>query len=261
MPFPSSLRAAALGIRHSLRAQLLAWVTATLVCVLCFNLYFSTSRARETANIVTDNMLLGSARMIAEAVRVDAGGNIEVDIPPAALEMFDTGQGDNVYYRVITAWGSLIAGYPDLPSPSMEQMGESMSFRGRNLRAMTINHPLVGLDTDGGINVTVAATNNGARAMRHRLLWADFESQLLLVVMAGIVTLIGLRVGLAPVMRLRGAVLASRRERLEPFDPDMVQTEIKPLVFALNDYMQRIDGRWRRSGVSYRTPLTSCARR
>jgi two-component system sensor histidine kinase TctE len=254
------------GLRHSLRAQLLAWVTATLVCVLCLNLYFSTSRAREAANIVTDNMLLGSARMIAEAVRVDDGGNVEVDIPPAALEMFDTGQGDNVYYRVITAWGTLISGYPDLPSPNREQEGQGHSFHDHNVRALMLNHPLVGLENDGGINVTVAVTNNGARAMRHRLLLADFESQLILVVMAGIVTVVGLRAGLAPVMKLRGAVLASRRERLEPFDPDMVQTEIKPLVLALNDYMQRIERQMasQRRFVSnaahqLRTPLTLLA--
>jgi two-component system sensor histidine kinase TctE len=234
--------------------------------VLCFNLYFSVSRAREAANFVTDNMLLGSARMIAEAVRVDEDGNVEVDVPPAALEMFDTGEGDNVYYRVITAWGSLIAGYPDLPSPSTERMGQGITFHDRNLRAVMINHPLVGLNMEGGINVTVAVTNNGARAMRHSLLLADFESQLLLVVVAGIVTFVGLRAGLAPVMRLRGAVLASRRERLEPFDPDLVQTEIKPLVFALNDYMQRIERQMasQRRFVSnaahqLRTPLTLLA--
>jgi hypothetical protein len=29
--------------------------------------------------------------------------------------MFDTGYEDRVFYRVITAWGNLVAGFPDLP--------------------------------------------------------------------------------------------------------------------------------------------------
>lgn len=111
------LRRTIARLTASLRAQLLAWILLTLIGAICINLYISFQSANATSDLVTDHTLLASARVIAEAVRVDANGTVEVDIPPAALEMFDTGYGDRVFYQVITAWGNLVAGYPDLPQP------------------------------------------------------------------------------------------------------------------------------------------------
>lgn len=102
-------------LSQSLRVQLLCWVLLTLFGAIGFNLYDSFWTADATAKLVTDRTLLASARVIAEAVRVDEGGNVQVDVPPSALEMFDTGFGDRVSYQVITAWGSLVSGFPDLP--------------------------------------------------------------------------------------------------------------------------------------------------
>ncbi|MBN9028845.1 MAG: sensor histidine kinase [Rhizobiales bacterium 63-7] len=242
MALPSSAERHSLfnGLRFSLRAQLLAWVTATLAAVLCVNLFLGLKQAQETADIVTDNMLLGSARVIAEAVRVDAGGMIAVDIPPAALEIFNTGYGDRVYYRVATPWGNIVAGYDTLAMPDRRGAGQNMRFRDMDIRALAIDHPVVGLGEDGVVEVVVAVTRNGEEALRRRLWLSDFMYQFVLVAVAGLVTLLGLQRGLGPVLRLRDAVLASRRERLEPFDPASVQMELRPLVHALNDYMDRV---------------------
>jgi len=239
----ASLRARFSALNHlrfSLYAQLLAWVVATLAAVLCLNLFLGLKQAQDTADIVTDNMLLGSARVIAEAVRVDTGGLVTVDIPPSALEIFNTGYGDRVYYRVATPWGNVIAGYDPLTMPDRRGVGQNMHIRDMDMRAMAIDHPVVGLGEDGVVTVTVAVTRNGEQALRRRLWLSDFAYQFVLVVAAGLVTLLGLNRGLGPVLRLRDAVLASRRERLEPFDPLSVQMELRPLVHALNDYMDRV---------------------
>ncbi|WP_244639546.1 sensor histidine kinase [Aureimonas endophytica] len=213
---------------------------ATLVLVIGFNLYSGLVRATETADLVTDNLLLGSARVIAEAVRVDPGGAVQVDIPPAALEIFDTGHRDKVYFRVTTAWGNLVAGYADLGEPARVAVGEDGAFRGAAIRRLMLIHPVVGLGPDGEIGVTVAVTRLGWSAMRGSLWLANVADQGLLVLVAGLVTVLGLQRGLAPVLRLRDAVRARRRDELEPFDPALVQTELRPLVQALNDYMTRV---------------------
>ncbi|MGV2101144.1 sensor histidine kinase [Rhizobium sp. 21-4511-3d] len=239
----SRLRNALTGVwslRQSLRAQLLAWVVLTLVGAICFNLYDSYRTADQTAKLVSDRTLLSSARVIAEAVRVDEGGNIEADIPPAALEMFDTGYGDQVFYQVITAWGNLVSGFPDLPLPTVDRTGQDVTFRNSTVRALTLNHPVVGLPDDGDISVTVAITHNSQYALRRRLWLDDFSKQFILVLLAGAVTIIGLQRGLAPALRLRDAVRARGRERLDPLSPAMVQTEFQPLVRALNDHMERV---------------------
>ncbi|MGO4438204.1 sensor histidine kinase [Rhizobium sp. RAF56] len=227
-------------LRDSLRVQLLAWVVLTLIGATCFNLYDSYRTANATAELVTDRTLLASARVIAEAVRVETGGTVAVDIPPAALEMFDTGYGDRVYYQVITAWGSLVSGFPDLPSPTVDLVGQDFDFRSTGVRALTLNHPVVGLPNDGEISVTVAITHNSQFALRRRLWLDDLTKQLVLVLLAGLVTILGLQRGLAPVLRLRDAVRARGRDRLDPLAASMVQTELRPLVAALNDHMERV---------------------
>lgn len=257
------LRRGLRSLRHSLRAQLLAWIMVTLFGVICFNLYSGATQSRDMATLVTDNMLMGSARVIAEAVRVDPGGTVAVDIPPAALEIFDTGFGDRVYYRVVTAWGTLIAGYADLPTPVRDRVGQDIVFRGGTLRAMMVTQPLVGLGPDGAVSVTVAVTRFNQEAMREHLWFSDLWGQVLLVLVAGLVTVLGLRRGLGPVLRLRDAVRARRRDQLEPFDETTVQTELRPLVRALNDYMVRVQAQMaaqRRfvanAAHQLRTPLT-----
>jgi len=228
------------GVASSLRAQLFAWVVLTLIGAICINLYLSFRSADATADLVTDRTLLASARVIAEATHVDASGTVQIDIPPAALEMFDTGYGDRVFYQVVTAWGNLIAGFPDLPRPKRDLNGEDMTFRTDGVRVLMLSHPVVGLDQDSTISVTVAVTHNSQYAMRRRLWLSDFTKQLALVLLAGLVTIIGLQRGLAPVLRLRDAVRERGRQRLDPLDPHMVQNELRPLVHALNDHMERV---------------------
>ncbi|MFK0164713.1 sensor histidine kinase [Rhizobium sp. NPDC090279] len=228
------------ALTTSLRAQLFAWVVLTLIGAICINLYLSYRSADATAKLVTDHTLLASARVIAEAVRVDASGSVQIDIPPAALEMFDTGYGDRVFYQVMTAWGNLVAGFPDLPRPERDRVGEDKTFRTDGVRVLMLSHPVVGLDQDSTISVAVAVTHNSQDAMRRRLWLSDFTKQLVLVLLAGLVTIIGLQRGLAPVLRLRDAVRERGRQRLDPLDPHMVQNELRPLVHALNDHMERV---------------------
>lgn len=61
---------------RSLRAELLAWLLLPLAAVLLLNVWATYVRACETANLVTDRMLLASARVIAEQVK-DSDGHIE----------------------------------------------------------------------------------------------------------------------------------------------------------------------------------------
>ncbi|HWU63547.1 MAG TPA: sensor histidine kinase N-terminal domain-containing protein, partial [Ensifer sp.] len=266
MAYVKSFRHFVRSVRESLYAQLLVWVLLTLLGVLALNIFFSVRQAAQIASIVTDNTLIGSARMIAEAVRTDDHGNVTVEIPPAALENFANGYGDRVYFSVRTAWGTMIAGYSELQAPAVLGQGETMRFRNEDVRALAIEHPVVGLQKDATVSVTLAVTLNGETDLMRRLWMSDFLNQFVLVVVAGVVTLLGLRRGLSPLMRLREAVISSRRERLEPFDPSSVQTELRPLVHALNDYMGRVQsqmGAQRRfvanAAHQLRTPLTLLA--
>ncbi|MBZ9679915.1 MULTISPECIES: sensor histidine kinase [unclassified Mesorhizobium] len=223
---------------NSLRLQLLAWVVLPLAGLATINLWTSQRNALATADLVTDRMLVGSARAIAEQVAM-ADGVLDATIPPAAIEMFDTGDRDSVYYRVETAGGRLLTGYPDLPQAPRHASVEA-SYRDHMLRLLTLSHAVIGAGGDSPITVTVGITLSGHDAMVKRLWFSAFVQQLALVAIAGVFVLLGLRRGLAPLMSLRDAVRSPSRSDLDPVDVPGAQSEIRPLIEALNAYMERV---------------------
>ena len=223
---------------NSLRLQLLAWVVLPLAGLLTINLWTSQHNAQATADLVTDRMLVGSARAIAEQVAME-DGVLDATIPPAAIEMFDTGDRDSVFYHVKTAGGRLLTGYPDLPEAPQRGSIEA-SYRNRRLRLLTLSHAVIGAGADSPITVTVGVTLAGHDAMVKRLWLSAFAQQLALVAIAGVFVLLGLRRGLAPLIRLRDAVRSPNRSDLDPVEVPGAQSEIRPLIDALNAYMERV---------------------
>ncbi|RUV84160.1 sensor histidine kinase, partial [Mesorhizobium sp. M1A.F.Ca.IN.020.32.1.1] len=144
-----------------------------------------------------------------------------------------------VYYRVETANGRLLTGYPDLPQASQSGSIEA-SYRDRRLRLTTLSHAVIGAGTDSPIRVTVGVTLAGHDAMVQRLWFSAFAQQLALVAIAGLFVLLGLRRGLAPLMRLRDTVRSPDRSDLDPVEVPGAQSEIRPLIDALNAYMERV---------------------
>ncbi|MEP9367286.1 sensor histidine kinase N-terminal domain-containing protein [Xanthobacter sp. VNH20] len=229
---------------RSLRLQLLAWLVLPLAGVVAVNVWTSYGTAVSTADLVTHRMLTASARAIAEPSRADRGV-IEAIVPPVALEMFATGHQDRVYYRVETATGRLLTGYPDLPLPprvpsDFEPLFYDGAYRGQPLDLVMMLHPLVGAGAEGPIRVMVGVTRAGHGAMVRQLWIGGFGQQVLLLVAAAILALIGLDRGLTPLLRLRDAVQRRSQEDLAPFSAEDVQTELRPLVGALNQYMDRV---------------------
>ncbi|MDR6293031.1 two-component system sensor histidine kinase TctE [Inquilinus ginsengisoli] len=229
----------------SLRLELLLWLIVPLAGVVAVNVWTTYRGAAATADLVTDRMLLASARAIAEQTRVDRGV-IEALIPPVALEMFATGNQDRVYYRVQTAEGRLLTGYPDLPLATMTAEGEDPAaleqpYRDEALRLIAISHPVVGAGAASPVEVAVGVTLHSHAALARQLWLRALGQQSLLLLVAGILALIGLARGLTPLLRLRNAVQRRRPDELTPFAVDSVQTELRPLVGALNHLMERVE--------------------
>lgn len=234
---------------RSLRLDLLVWLTLPLAAVVAINIWTTYRAALEMADLITDRMLLASATAIAEQTQV-ANNVVEALIPPVALEMFDTGAGDRVYYRVETTGGRLLAGYADLPiaatmktaAPAAETAGIAYgdSYRGSPLHLMELRHAVVGSDSVDAVRVMVGVTLR-AHGETVRRLWLNaLGQQVLLLAVAAALAIIGLARGLAPLMRLRDEVQQRGPNELQPFGEDSVQSEIRPLVAALNHHMERV---------------------
>src|SRR6266436_3998107 len=108
---------------NSLRLQLLGWLLVPLAVVVAVNTWAIYTNAAETATVVQDRMLLGAVRIIAEQTYYK-DGELHVEVPPAALELFESASRDRVYYRVVSPRGALLLGYPELASPAQSLSSE-----------------------------------------------------------------------------------------------------------------------------------------
>ncbi|HVZ00934.1 MAG TPA: sensor histidine kinase [Dongiaceae bacterium] len=233
---------------RSLRVQLLLWLLIPLAGAVLANTWVTYRNAQDTAGIVTDRTLLASARSIAERIQINAGA-VDVTIPPAALEMFETEYHDRVYYRIDRRSGAagpfLIAGNGDLPRPP-EPVKPLMSafydagYRGDPLRLVAIRQPLLGGAGDESALIIVGETTAARSHMASDLWTHSLLQQGLLVLIVAVFVWFGLGRGLKPLLRLRDDVLDRAPGELRPFSGEALQSEIRPLVAALNEYVERL---------------------
>ena len=230
---------------HSLRGRLLAWVILPLAGAVIFDGVLSHRDAEATAGVVQDRLLLGSARIVAEQLRFEDGA-IQDPVPPAALELFQSGDTDNVYYRVVTSDGRTVTGYPEFQLSGVGLQPETSQFfdtvvRGRQVRAVVYLQPVL---TETGIEpvrVQVAQTLLGRSALAKSLWMQAMVQQLAILALVALLVLVGLRNGLKPLLQLRDAVLARRPGSLHALETQAVPVELSPLVDAINEYAMRLE--------------------
>lgn len=201
--------------------------------------------ASATATVVQDRLLLGSARIVAEQLHVEDGA-FQDHVPPAALELFEAGEIDRVYYRVTTAGGQVVTGYAELPLPGVDLQPETPHFfdstmRGSPVRAVAFLQPVLASPGGQPVLVEIAQTMNGHAALARRLWLRTISQQLLLLALAAVLVLFGLRRGLRPLLKLRDTVAAREPGSLQPLAIDAVPAELSPLVVAINEYARRLD--------------------
>jgi two-component system sensor histidine kinase TctE len=228
----------------SLRLQLLLLLLGPLAAIVAVNTAIAYRDARVTAGLVTDNTLLASAHSIAEQVRATDGA-IEAIIPPAALGMFASSSRDLVYFEVRSADGELLAGFPDMPPPpepvpELQPLYFDAVLRGNPIRAVALRQLVPAPQTEYWARVSVGVTLRARETMVADLWQQGFLQQLLLLLVAAALAWLGLNRGLQPLLRLREAVASRARHEFTPFAVASVQSEVQPLVAALNQYMERL---------------------
>ncbi len=232
-------------MRSSLRLQLLAWVLLPLVCAVAVDTWLTYQSAVATASVVQDRLLLGSARMIAQQISFEDGA-FQDPIPPAALELFQSSDADRIYYRVTTGGGQLLSGYTDLPLPQRDLAADSPQFFGASMRAEPVRvvafyQPVIGNPSALPVVVEVAQTMHGHAQLTQNLWRQAVGQQLLILALATIFILFGLRHGLQPLLRLRDEVRARKEGSLQLLQTHRLPSEMKPLVNSFNDYIQRLE--------------------
>lgn len=232
-------------MHSSLRRQLLAWVLFPLMGAVAGDTWLTYSSALDTASVVQDRLLIGAARMIAEQIFYE-DGSFQHQIPPAALELFQSEDADRIFYRVTTGTGQLLSGYADLQIPVLDFSADSPHFfftmmRGSAVRVVVLFQSVIGNPSALPVVVEVAQTTNAHTRLTNKLWLQAVTPQLLLLALVAVLIVFGLQRGLRPLRELRNKVNAREPGTLQPLAISDVPTELIPLVDSLNDYIRRLE--------------------
>jgi two-component system sensor histidine kinase TctE len=227
--------------------QLLGWLLGPLVLLLAVNAFFSNRASVITANAAFDRLLTASADAIADQITVQDGA-LQVDLPYVALQLLESRLQEQVFYRVLGPDGYTLTGYDDLPLPPPKaprnREGEVLyatGYRGGPVHAVALYRTVYGGATPQAAVVVVAETGESRDALSRQIWLEGLARQGVLIVAAALLVWFGLGRGLRPLLRLRDSLLARAAADRSPIDTSGVQTEVRPLIEALNHHNTQLD--------------------
>lgn len=230
-------------VAYSLRRRLLGWLLVSTAIIGCVALADTYREAINTANIVSDRVLSGSALAIAERVVVAENGTLEVDIPYVALEMLTSAAQDRVFYRVDGPNGQFLTGYQNLPSVNGLQ-GDSPRFQDAVFRGEPIRVAALRRFASTGINsvpftVTVAETTIARSRLARAIILRSALRLLLMILGAAAIVWVAVTISLRPLYRLSEAIGERSPDDLHPIRQS-VPIEVENLVETVNSFMVRL---------------------
>ncbi|CAE6727227.1 sensor histidine kinase [Paraburkholderia haematera] len=232
--------------RPNLRVRVALWLLLPLLLLLAFDAWLTYQRAMNAAHAAFDRTLEFSLRSIRDGIRL-RDGQIEVDLPYLALEMFESNGGGNIYYQICEEGGRVVTGYPDLPAgtkapadPYSVQFYDDV-FRGRPLRIAMLRLPVHDVPSAQTrvVLVRVGETIEQRQALAREILTGSLQQEFLLVVLALGIVWLGVARGLRPLNRLSAKVAARAEDDPAPLDTVGLPSEVAPLVDSINQYIGR----------------------
>jgi two-component system sensor histidine kinase TctE len=237
------------GAVVSLRRYLLAGIVIPITLFVMVDTVGSYRRALSAIHTAYDRSLLASARYIGELLQAD-GPTLRVELPYAALEIFDAGNEGRMYYRISGLQGEFLSGYPDLPGYDRQLPQRSSyaalvdfydtDFRGERVRMAALYQPVSGEQLRGMALIQVAETQEVRERLARGLLIDTLLREGLLIAVVVAVAWIVVARALRPVNDLRRDVLARGERDLSPVATAGLPSELQPVVGAINDLMQRL---------------------
>lgn len=228
---------------RSLKTEILLRLAIPLIFFMGIETVLSYFVTLHHVNVAYDRWLLDSARSLTEGIKVRKG-NIFVELPPAALDIFKWDELDKTYFKIISEEKGLLEGDKFVPEPLAQEMNWSNpiyfddEMYGEPVRVVSIL--ITHNETPEKIFVHVAETLNKRRGMMMDILLADLVPQLVLVLLVGIYLLAGVRRGLQP-LRVLADEIAQRTPRdLRPIPEQHIFLEVRALTDTINDLLERL---------------------
>lgn len=230
-------------IPQSLRGRLLVSLLVPLLGIGLVALINSNQEAESIAATVADRVLAGSALAIAERIVVTEAGDLDVEIPYAALEMLTSAAQDKVFYRVDGPPGSVITGYEDLPTADVPE-GAELQFADALYNGDRIRIAVLRRAASSGIaaipfQVIVAETTLARQQLAQSILVNSALRLGLLIAAAVAIALASVSLSIRPLYRLGQSIARRSPSEMSPI-VEKVPTEVRTLVATINSFMSRL---------------------
>ncbi len=210
----------------------LLWLVSTVVG------YFATIYY---VNEPYDLVLLQRANAVAAQLKLGSGIE-KLNVEPFLPDGTDPGMPDRVLYTVTDSEGRKIAGNGNTLRPlSYRRDREGPLFsNGEREGQKTRMVSLTFMSNGNLLQLHVSETTQQRQALIRGILANIVIPQILLTLIALGVVWYGLKQGLRPLERLRHEVLNRRRDDLAQLDGSKAPAEVRPLIDAVNDLLERL---------------------
>ena len=235
-----------MSIRYSLRHQLLRWLLIPLGGLCIVGAFLARYTVQRAINAAYDRALYASVLEISDHLRL-VGSRPEVDLPPVALELLDTGDQDRIFYSVVyrSAAGTdvFMTGYEDLPRAPSAPVGKPVfydaDFRGERIRIAAL-HVAMPANPPVQVITHVAQTIQGRDGLIRAILAQALGQQLFLLIVGAAIVWMGITRGLSPLQQLSTEVARRTARDLTPLKLERAPREVSALVEAIDQLMGRV---------------------
>ncbi|HET9405399.1 MAG TPA: sensor histidine kinase N-terminal domain-containing protein, partial [Burkholderiales bacterium] len=230
---------------RTLRRQLIAWLSVPLAVLWLISGVVDYDIAKRFVNLAYDRALLEAALDIGRSLR-QANNQIYIDLPEAALQMLETRESGRLHFLVTRTDGEYISGNPELPRAPEDDSVDRVryyddEFGGRAIRLVSLRHPIRPGFGQGAVLIHVGERLTVRSESARQLLLRIMVPQLLLILVAVFVVWYAVGRGLGPLTSLQRDVAARSDRDLSPLPEDKVPEEVRPLVRAMNELLDRLN--------------------
>jgi two-component system sensor histidine kinase TctE len=252
---------------NSLFGEILDWMLAPLLLLWPISIAATNHVAAYIANQPYDQALADSVRAIVRLVKVE-GGRVTVNLPAPTRTLLRADDIDTLYYQVIGPTSTLIQGDREIPWPTLPAKPDAgqVLFRDERIEADNVRIAYAFIPVRSGLPpvvVQVAETLHKREALSASIISGVLLPQFAIIPLAVILVYMGLMRGIAPLRLLQERIHRRRPSDLSPIPVRRVPDEVRPLVFAFNQMMGRLEENLQaqqrfiaQAAHQMRTPLT-----
>lgn len=229
---------------YSLRWRLLRRLGVPIAVVLVISALGTFALARYIGTVVYDHWLYDSAMAIGDQV-VTRENRAQLNLPNAAVEMFEWDDRDRIFGNVVTGHGRTLFSNAAFPAaPEDLRVGKPRYYNadiaGLKTRVVAVRIAYPG-NRQNSVVIQVAETKKKRDDLIAKIILIGVPFQLFILVLVGLTIWVAVASSLGALNRISAQIAGYHPDGLQPIeDAERVPAEVKPLLTSLNGLIGRL---------------------